>query len=130
MRYVSFTRPDGSASFGRLAGETVFDLGHAGHADLKAAIAADALADLADGTAFALGDITLLPVIPNPEKILCVGLNYATHVKETGREQKEHPAIFHRWANSLVAEGAALVCPPETTRFDYEGELAIVIGKA
>ena len=130
MRYLSFTRPDGSASFGRLDGETVYDLGHSGHADLKSAIAAGTLAALADGEAFALGAITLLPVIPNPGKILCVGLNYATHVAETGREQKEHPAIFHRWADSLVADGAALVHPPETARFDYEGELAVIIGKA
>jgi len=128
MRYVSFTRPDGTPSFGRLAGDTVFDLG--GHyADLKSAIAADALAGLADGAAFQLGAISLLPVIPNPGKILCVGLNYATHVAETGREQKEHPAIFTRWADSLIGDGAALVRPPESERFDYEGELAVVIGK-
>lgn len=128
MRYVSFTRPDGSASFGRLDGETVFDLGGT-YAGLKAAIAADALASLADGEAFALSAVKLLPVIPDPDKILCVGLNYATHVAETGREQKEHPAIFTRYADSLIAEGDAMVRPPESVRFDYEGELAIVIGK-
>ncbi|MBB3957584.1 fumarylacetoacetate hydrolase family protein [Novosphingobium sediminicola] len=128
MRYVSFTRPNGKASFGRLDGQTVFDLGGA-YASLKAAIAADALASLADGEAFALDAIKLLPVIPDPEKILCVGLNYASHVAETGREQKEHPAIFTRYADSLIAEGEAMVRPPESVRFDYEGEVAIVIGK-
>jgi len=129
MRYVSFTRPDGVASFGRLDGETVFDLSGA-HTSLKSAIAADALASLADGEAFALSDITLLPVIPDPDKILCVGLNYATHVAETGREQKDHPAIFTRYADSLIADGEAMVRPPESERFDYEGELAIIIGKS
>lgn len=128
MRYVSFTRPDGSASFGRLDGETVFDLGGT-YAGLKAAIAAGALASLADGEAFALDAVKLLPVIPDPDKILCVGLNYASHVAETGREQKEHPAIFTRYADSLIAQGEAMVRPPESVRFDYEGELAIVIGK-
>ncbi|NOW48583.1 2-keto-4-pentenoate hydratase/2-oxohepta-3-ene-1,7-dioic acid hydratase in catechol pathway [Novosphingobium sp. SG751A] len=128
MRYVSFTRPDGKASFGRLEGETVFDLGGT-YAGLKAAIAADALASLADGEAFALDAVKLLPVIPDPEKILCVGLNYASHVAETGREQKEHPAIFTRYADSLIAQGEPMVRPPESVRFDYEGELAIVIGK-
>jgi len=128
MRYVSFTRPDGSASFGRLDGETVFDLGGT-YAGLKAAIAAGALASLTDGEAFALDAVKLLPVIPDPDKILCVGLNYATHVAETGREQKEHPAIFTRYADSLIAQGEAMVRPPESVRFDYEGELAIVIGK-
>jgi 2-keto-4-pentenoate hydratase/2-oxohepta-3-ene-1,7-dioic acid hydratase in catechol pathway len=129
MRYISYTRPDGTASFGRLDGETVFDLSGA-YASLKAAIAADALASLQDGEAFALSAVTLLPVIPDPDKILCVGLNYASHVAETGREQKDHPAIFTRYADSLIAHGDAMVRPPESERFDYEGELAIVIGKS
>lgn len=131
MRFISFTRPDGTASWGRIEGDTVLDLGAAPGApvDLKAAIAAGVLADDLTGPALSLAMVTLLPVIPNPEKILCVGLNYATHVAETGREQKEHPAIFHRWADSLIADGEALVRPPESVRFDYEGELAVIIGK-
>jgi 2-keto-4-pentenoate hydratase/2-oxohepta-3-ene-1,7-dioic acid hydratase in catechol pathway len=130
MRYISFTRPDGSASYGRLDGETVYDLGVAGApVDLKAALTAGVLESLSDGPALALADVKLLPLVPNPEKILCVGLNYATHVAETGREQKEHPAIFTRYADSLIADGDAMVRPPESVRFDYEGELAIVIGK-
>jgi 2-keto-4-pentenoate hydratase/2-oxohepta-3-ene-1,7-dioic acid hydratase in catechol pathway len=130
MRYISFTRPDGSASYGRLDGETVYDLGVDGApVDLKAALTAGVLESLSDGPALALADVKLLPLVPNPEKILCVGLNYATHVAETGREQKEHPAIFTRYADSLIADGDAMVRPPESVRFDYEGELAIVIGK-
>lgn len=131
MRYVSFRRPDGQASYGRVDGTAVIDLGavSGAPADLKAAIAQGVLAQL-DGTCrLALAEVILLPVIPNPGKILCVGLNYAEHVKETGREQKEHPAIFTRWADTLVAHGQPLVRPPETMRFDYEGELAVVIGK-
>ncbi|RVU04085.1 FAA hydrolase family protein [Novosphingobium umbonatum] len=130
MRYISFTRADGSASYGRLDGETVYDLGVEGApVDLKAALAAGVLEGLSDGPALALADVKLLPLVPNPDKILCVGLNYATHVAETGREQKEHPAIFTRYADSLIADGDAMVRPPESVRFDYEGELAIVIGK-
>lgn len=128
MRHVSFLRPDGSPSFGRIDGQTVFDL-QGQYAGLKAALAADALAGLPDGPAYALADIRLLPVIPDPDKILCIGLNYATHVAETGREQKAHPAVFTRWADTLVAHGAPLVRPRESARFDYEGELAVVIGK-
>ena len=128
MRFISFLRADGSASWGRLEGETVIDLGsHA--ADLRAGVAARLLAAPIAGPVLARSSITLLPVIPDPCKILCVGLNYATHIAETGREQKDHPTIFHRWADSLVADDAALIHPPETTRFDYEGELAVVIGK-
>lgn len=128
-RYISFRRPDGTPSFGRLEGETVHDLGPQGAAAwLKDAVAGD-LSALAATATHARADVRLLPLIPNPTKILCVGLNYATHVAETGRDQKEYPAIFTRWADSLIADGEPLVRPPETTRFDYEGELAVVIGK-
>lgn len=130
MRYVSFLRPDGTPSYGRLDGAHILELGGADRpADLAAAIAAGTLATLTPGQAWARGDVVLLPLIPHPGKIFCVGLNYATHVAETGREQKDHPAIFTRWADSLVADGQPLVRPPETQRFDYEGELAIVIGR-
>lgn len=128
-RYISFRRPDGTPSFGRLEGETVHDLGPQGAAAwLKDAVAGD-LSALAATATHARADVRLLPLIPNPTKILCVGLNYATHVAETGRDQKEFPAIFTRWADSLIADGEPLVRPPESTRFDYEGELAVVIGK-
>lgn len=128
-RYISFERPDGSKSFGRLEGDKVIDLGAPGaDAWLKDVLAGD-LAALAATGEFAFAAVKLLPVVPNPEKILCVGLNYATHVAETGREQKEHPAIFTRWADSLIADGEAMVRPPESERFDYEGELAVIIGK-
>jgi len=130
MRFVSFRRPNGTPSYGRLENETVVEPGANAPADLKSAIAQGALAELGAGASYALADVVLLPVIPNPAKILCVGLNYGAHVKETGREQKEHPAIFTRWADTLVAHGQPLVRPTESSRFDYEGELAVVIGKA
>lgn len=130
MRYVSFRRPDGSASYGILKQDEVLDLGGAVKpASLKEAIASGALANAVAGNAYALSEIVLLPVIPDPAKIICVGLNYATHVAETGRDQKEFPAIFTRWADSLVADGQPLVRPKVSERFDYEGELAVVIGK-
>lgn len=131
MRYVSYVRGDGSASYGRLEGAGIIDLGSVPGApvDLKAAIAGGNLARLAPGEILLAEAVTLLPVIPNPGKILCVGLNYATHVKETGREQKVHPAIFTRWADTLVADGAPILRPRESDRLDYEGELAIIIGK-
>lgn len=128
-RYISFLRPDGTASFGRIEGDAVADLGTAGiSAYLMDALDGD-LAALPATTTYAYADVKLLPVIPNPSKILCVGLNYATHVAETGRDQLAYPAIFTRWADSLVAHGEPMVRPPETTRFDYEGELAVIIGK-
>lgn len=130
MRYVSFRRPDGSASYGMLQQDEVLDHGGSGTASsLKEAIATGALDNTAGGTTYALADIVLLPVIPDPAKIICVGLNYATHVAETGRDQKEFPAIFTRWADSMVADGQPLVKPQVSERFDYEGELAVIIGK-
>jgi 2-keto-4-pentenoate hydratase/2-oxohepta-3-ene-1,7-dioic acid hydratase in catechol pathway len=128
-RLISFRRPDGQPSFGRLDGETVHDLGAPGGPAFLKDVADQDLAALPATGTFALADVRLLPVVPNPGKILCVGLNYATHVAETGREQKEFPAIFTRWADTLIADGEPLVRPRETERFDYEGELAVVIGK-
>lgn len=129
MRYISFRRPDGTPSFGRLDGETIVELASEAVPCLKAALASGALSTLSDGARYAKADVVPLPVIPDPAKILCVGLNYASHVKETGREQKEHPAIFVRYADSLIADGQPMVKPAVTSRFDYEGELAVVIGK-
>lgn len=128
-RYLSFRRPDGVPSFGRIEGETVSDLGAPGAAAWMRDALADGLERLPVTATYARSQLRLLPLIPNPNKILCIGLNYATHVAETGREQKEHPAVFTRWADTLVAHGEPLARPPESVRFDYEGELAVVIGK-
>lgn len=129
-RYVSFRRPDGTCSFGRVSGSGVHDLGAQGENSWLCGVLGTDLAALATTATFAMAEVRLLPVVPNPGKILCVGLNYATHVAETGREQKEYPAIFTRYADSLIADGEALVRPKESVRFDYEGELAVIIGKA
>lgn len=128
-RYLSFRRPDGTPSFGRVDGDKVVDLGAPGTAAwLKDALGDDLGRQSATAT-YSRDQLRLLPLIPNPGKILCIGLNYATHVAETGREQKEHPAVFTRWADTLVAHGDPVVRPTESERFDYEGELAVVIGK-
>lgn len=100
-------------------------------ADLAAVIAAGAVADLAgQGPELALSDVRLLPPIPAPGKILCIGLNYLPHILETGRAKPDQPSIFTRYADSLVGHDASLVRPAASTKFDYEGELALVIGKA
>jgi len=74
-------------------------------------------------------DITWLPVIPNPGKILCVGLNYQDHVVETGRDNTEQPAIFIRVAESQVGHRQPIVRPRESKNLDYEAEIAVIIGK-
>ena len=104
------------------------------HPDLKSVIAAQALDELEtltrhSGQVVSAAQAQLLPVIPNPGKIFCVGLNYKTHVAETKRADSEYPAIFTRFADSLNAHNAPLPHPKETQRFDFEGELAVIIGQ-
>lgn len=131
MSYISFRRADGTPGYGRLDGETVIDLSAApgAPADLKAAIAAGPLDALAGDTRVAIGDVTLLPVIPDPGKILCVGHNYESHRQETGRAKVDNPSIFIRFADTLVADGEPILRPRVSTNLDFEGELAVVIGR-
>jgi 2-keto-4-pentenoate hydratase/2-oxohepta-3-ene-1,7-dioic acid hydratase in catechol pathway len=133
MRLVSFLRADGTPSYGTTDGTTVHDAGAEladSYPDLRAVLTADAVADLAGkGPAIPLSEVTLLPPIPNPEKILCIGLNYLPHILETGREKPEKPTIFTRYPDSVVGHGAPLVRPAASDKFDYEGELAVIIGK-
>lgn len=130
MRFISFEY-EGRASWGRVQGSEVVDLGALPGApgDLRAAIAAGALA--LDGPAPRLprAAVKLLPVIPNPGKILCVGHNYESHRKETGRAEVAHPSIFTRFADTLVAADDPVVRPAVSGDLDYEAELAIVIGR-
>ena len=133
MKYVSFYRPDSKEiSLGRLDGEKVVELvsSEGKGTDLKTALSMDVLNTLIDGDTFNREEIKLLPVVVDPGKILCVGLNYDSHRKEAGREEKEHPAIFIRYADSLIAHGDPIIRPLVSTKLDYEGELALVIGKA
>lgn len=99
---------------------------------LAAAIAAGGLAAAkpeAGAPRVALKDAKWLPLIPAPGKIICVGLNYEDHRKETGRPVATSPTLFTRFADSQTAHRADIVMPPESDRLDYEGELAVIIGK-
>ena len=76
-----------------------------------------------------LDELRYLPPVHAPEKIICVGLNYHGHMTETGRQPVAHPTLFSRWSDSHVGHGEPLVLPAVSTKFDYEGELAVVIGR-
>jgi acylpyruvate hydrolase len=76
-----------------------------------------------------LDEVTLRPVVPRPSKIICVGLNYLNHVGETGREIPEYPVLFTKFAETLTGPRDPIVLPPESAQVDYEGELAVVIGR-
>ena len=82
-----------------------------------------------DGDAIPLAGITLLPPIENPQKIICVGLNYADHAKETGATPGDEPVIFCKFPTTLRGHEAAIELPPESQEVDYEAELVVVIGK-
>ena len=136
MKLVSYEH-NGRASFGAVVPGGIVDLQAAlggRYASLRALIAADALGEAAAAVTnrpadLALDAVHLLPVIPDPDKIFCVGLNYGEHVRETGRTVTESPALFLRLPGSQVGHGQPILRPRESERLDYEGEIAIVIGR-
>ena len=102
--------------------------------DLKSVLHAGAEGELeraaaSQGTPLDPADVQALPVLPNPGKVICVGLNYKTHVAETKRADSEYPSLFLRFTDTLAAHGDVVLRPPFSERFDWEGELAFVIGK-
>jgi 2-keto-4-pentenoate hydratase/2-oxohepta-3-ene-1,7-dioic acid hydratase in catechol pathway len=137
MKLASFIK-DGKATYGGLYNDRMVDLGPkfgARFPDLKALIGGGGLNGLATfiGTGrdwMPLQVAEFLPVIPNPGKIFCIGVNYADHQKEMGRGASEHPTIFLRFTDTLVAHDQAAWVPRISTMVDYECELAVVIGKA
>ncbi|MDX2141473.1 MAG: fumarylacetoacetate hydrolase family protein [Chloroflexota bacterium] len=76
-----------------------------------------------------LGDVRLLPPLPRPGKIICIGLNYRDHAAETGQPIPQYPIVFSKYANTVIAHGDPIVLPRVTDQVDYEAELGFVIGK-
>lgn len=138
MRLLTFAR-DGGERLGVRRGEAIVDLALAmpgAPADWPSVFAAGALADVARTAAeapaaalVAAASVRLLPPIPRPPKILCIGLNYRSHAEETGLAIPEYPIVFARYPSSLVAAEAPLVRPALSDNFDYEAELVAVIGR-
>lgn len=135
MKLASFVTGKRS-SWGVADGDGIRDVGAVladVYPDLNAVLAAQALREVraAVDTAprLALSEVTFAPVVGRPNKILCVGHNYESHRQETGRAKVDHPSIFVRFADSQVGHGQPLVRPQVSTQLDYEGELAVVIGR-
>jgi 2-keto-4-pentenoate hydratase/2-oxohepta-3-ene-1,7-dioic acid hydratase in catechol pathway len=135
MKFASFRGKD-KETWGIIDDEKAYDIGdrlRARYPSLKALIAAHAYSEAqaakSTATAYPTEEIDWLPVIPNPDKIFCVGLNYETHRKETGRAVVTHPTIFGRFANSQTAHLRPIVRPRVSTDLDFEGELAVIIGQ-
>ena len=136
MKLVSYRHQE-QASYGILKQDGIVDLGRRLGAEaptLKALLAADGLSRAArfanERPDFELAAVDLLPVIPDPANIVCVGLNYEEHRTESARPVVAHPTIFLRVVDSLQAHGKPLLIPRESDQFDYEGEIAVVIGRA
>lgn len=135
MKLASFVR-NGKASYGICEGERIRDIGRAlgeQFPDLRSLLAGGGLqaartaAEMAD--ALNARDVQFLPPIPNPAKILCIGLNYEDHRLETGRSKTQHPTIFTRFADTQVGHLQAAWIPSASSEVDYEGELVVVIGR-
>jgi len=86
-------------------------------------------AESAQGTSYPLDQAVFAPLVPQPSKVVCVGLNYRTHIQEMGRDLPEYPTLFAKFADSLIGATDDIVRPHETEAFDWEVELAVVIGR-
>ena len=138
MRFTTFLK-DGQPLLGLVDGDQVIDLNAAQPqvpTDLRAALkagvdlAAVAKAVLAGSAArMPLAGLKFAPTIPEPGKIICLGLNYFDHAKEGGRDKPEYPWFFYRGASSLIGHGENGLVPKVSSKFDYEAEMALVIGK-
>jgi acylpyruvate hydrolase len=128
MRLATIRTAGGTAAV-RMDGDTAIEIGVRDVGALLAdpgwrerAAAADGLLHVAEGLDYA-------PVVPRPGKIVCVGLNYRTHIQEMGRELPTHPTLFAKFAEALIGPYDELVLPAESDAVDWEAELAVVIGR-
>lgn len=140
MKLVSYSAEGGTRA-GVIVGEEVVDawsaLGEPSRSSLRELIAEDRLSDLAEAIsgdaagepAGRVGGITLEAPIPDPDKIICIGLNYRAHAEEFDLEIPAAPTVFAKFRNALVGNGANVELPDASTKVDFEAEVAFVIGK-
>lgn len=140
MKLVTYRSPQKGPRAGVLADASVLDawgaLGEPRRASLRELIAEARLGDLrgaleggVDGAAQPLARVELLPPIPDPEKIVCIGLNYRSHAAEAGIGVPDSPTIFAKYRNALAAPGAVVRLPAASSKVDYEAEVAFVLGR-
>lgn len=136
VSYVDLEKNGNKASYGALDGDRVVDLATSESPTLRQALAAEGLGGLQQRLAVRskeggalLAGLKLLPPIPDPEKILCIGLNYHLHAQEVNMPVPSNPSVFVRYPSSFVGQGEAVLRPLESVQFDYEAEMAVVIGR-
>ncbi|MFB7560003.1 fumarylacetoacetate hydrolase family protein [Streptomyces brevispora] len=128
MKLATIRTADGTRAV-RLDGETLVDLGYTDLGELFAEDGWQARAAAASGTTYPAESADFAPVVPNPSKVVCVGHNYTNHIKEMGRDLPSYPTLFPKFADTLLGAHDDIVKPAETEAFDWEVELAVVIGK-
>lgn len=128
MAYATFAH-NGSSHVGEVQGDRLVPL--TGITELGADTLPEVLgsAKRDESSSVAIEDVTFRPLIPNPSKVFCVGLNYRDHIIETKRDFPTYPVLFPKFASSLIGAYDDIVLPPESTQPDYEGEMAVVIGR-
>ena len=136
MKLASYV-VDGAEQFGVVRDDGVITMNHllgARAASLRDALAADMLPQIQEAARnasvdYKLSGIKFLPVIPNPDKIACAGIDYRSHASETGREIPKQPSMFLRLTDTLVGHEGEMIRPTVSHNFGFEGELAVVIGR-
>ena len=137
MKFISFTY-ENKNSFGIVKEDTVIDLTQYidGVTDLREAIRKDKLNELSEmvsltETGISLKEVKYLPTITNPEKIICIGVNYLDRNAEykDDSELPKYPSVFMRTRESLVGHKEDILDPPESSQLDYEGEIVLIVGK-
>ncbi|WP_431710397.1 fumarylacetoacetate hydrolase family protein [Glutamicibacter uratoxydans] len=135
MQYLSFLAANGTETWGVSVDGTVYDLGPTGKnlaATTREAIEKGIFGselDLSGAPTVTESEIQFLPSVTNPGKIICIGVNYLAHQEESGKTGQTAPTVFTRFADSQMGHLAPAVKPTSTTKFDYEGEMALVISK-
>ena len=137
MKFISFTY-DNKNSLGIVKEDIVIDLTHYidGVTDLREAIRKDKINELSEmasltETGISLEEVRYLPTITNPEKIICIGVNYLDRNAEYKDDSKQpkYPSVFMRTRESLVGHKEDILDPPESSQLDYEGEIVLIVGK-
>jgi acylpyruvate hydrolase len=128
VRLATLRLPDRTVAV-RVDGDTLVELGRP---DVGAVLAAPGGLETATSEAGPTHDAdgaTYATLVPHPSKVVCVGLNYKTHIQEMGRDLPEHPTLFAKFADTLIGATDDILKPVETEQFDWEAELAVVIGR-
>ena len=128
MRLGTIRTASGTSAV-RIDGDLAIEIGASDVGALLAAGDWRAQAGAADGPQHRIADLSYAPVVPRPGKIICVGLNYRSHIIEMGRDLPEYPTLFAKYPEALIGAFDPLTLPAESDQVDWEVELAVVVGR-